>query len=164
MAAHTELADVPRRRKLVASVPTALTPPTRAHVVSSSPTTPVHEPTSTPVVWTLSAGTPMPEDFDPCRSYADAWLAAAQGALERAGRRYSPPHAVRSGDEASFEWWAGSNNLTCFVRCHSVELVRSWGHRIDSDMANADPNTADGIVAAWDWLLSGGAQGAGQSR
>jgi hypothetical protein len=95
--------------------------------------------------------------------FAANWLAAARTAIEAANLTFHVPHTVAEVDEVSFEWWVGDRNLTCFVHCYSIELIRAWGHRIDHDMAKADATTAPGIVDAWSWLLDG-AQGAGARR
>ena len=87
----------------------------------------------------------------------DEWLDSFQKAVENAGLQWFPPHVTTGPFKKEYitcEWWVGTYNLTAFLsEEEGTELIKVWGHRIDTEMESIPVNDVEKLIAAWRWLL-----------
>ena len=63
------------------------------------------------------------------------------------------PHISASEDgEIVFEWWNGQRKVTLYFLPEAMEVIRSWGTNIDTEMDERPVPSLDRFLAVWAWL------------
>jgi hypothetical protein len=83
------------------------------------------------------------------------WLQRMQIEAKSAGYEWLEPHATYYNDEFVFEWWRGERKLSLYISGFDAQIIKVWGHNMDSDMESLTDPTRTQTLLAWAWLLTG---------
>lgn len=87
----------------------------------------------------------------------ESFIARFERLVTGAGLQWHPPHISQTpwDDEVSYEWWHAGRKLTAYEVAprNSVELIRVWGHNVDTEMSTENDPSDEVLVASWKWLI-----------
>ena len=83
---------------------------------------------------------------------AEARLPELYRLSTRVGVWREPQISASEDGEVLFEWWSGERKVTLYFAPESMEVIRSWGANIDTEMDQSPMPSLDAFAAVWSWL------------
>ncbi|RUR71288.1 hypothetical protein EJP67_30010 [Variovorax guangxiensis] len=83
---------------------------------------------------------------------AEARLPELYRVSARVGIWREPQVSASEDGEVIFEWWSDERKVTLYFAPESMEVVRSWGTNIDTEMDQSSLPSLDAFADVWIWL------------
>ncbi len=83
---------------------------------------------------------------------ASWWVDTFAQLLATRGHRFVAPHVTLAEQEVCMEWWSEQRKITLYFNADGVQMLKSWGADIETEMSDEVITTAQPAIDAWRWL------------